>query len=86
MGKVEIPARVISICDLCGAENKYLQKCVVCNKEYCLMCAGIGQNPYRQNICTVCIKRDDVIKIIDAGLLGYRKAKDNQLKKLKGLA
>jgi hypothetical protein len=63
----------VEVCDFCQREG-FLTTCVVCRKKYCIMCNGIGYNPYDQNICKCCIKREDVEKVIVDGRKKYERS------------
>lgn len=64
--KITKPAEEVDACDLCQAEKKYLQVCVVCGSEFCLMCKGTVPGCwYPPRICKRCQSRDDVIAVVD---------------------
>lgn len=55
----------IMICDVCNREQNYLQKCIVCGKEYCLLCNSIIPGCIIQvDCCKKCAERDDVNEIV----------------------
>jgi hypothetical protein len=62
----------VEVCDFCQRET-YLQICIVCKKEFCILCKGIGYNPYNQKICKECIKKEDVEKIITHSKKSYNR-------------
>jgi len=77
MATITVPEKEIEICDFCKGGDKYLQKCVVCGKEYCLICKGIGTNPYHLKLCPNCIKLDEVVQAINNAVPEYRRNADD---------
>ena len=64
--KKTIPRRTAEVCDLCQNEHTYLQRCPVCNREFCLACQGlVGGCWVSLAVCRECSKRDDVKRVSD---------------------
>lgn len=76
----------IEICDICQRENTHIiLTCIVCGRGLCVLCEGIGYNPYNYRICKECIKRDDVQQIMEELRPSYERAYHNNRKKLENL-
>ncbi len=61
--KKKIPAHQIEVCDICHRDG-YLQKCIVCQGQYCISHGGTVMGSYGfVDCCTDCARRDDVNKI-----------------------
>ena len=85
MGRREV-TKEEHYCDRCGGINKFLTVCIVCDREYCLVCGGATCNAMHQNICRDCIERDDVQTILNDYLVKeYRPLKGRQKKELASL-
>jgi len=74
-----------TFCDLCHRTDSVLTKCVVCGVEYCLCCGGGMWNAFNQNLCNRCVEREDVVKVLDAGLVKFHAYKKIQVAKLSEL-
>lgn len=63
--KIKKPAEMVEVCDFCEREKSYLTQCIVCKKEYCLLCriciAGCIHSP---DVCEECAKDERVRDII----------------------
>lgn len=58
--------KIIKICDVCEIENTYLQDCIVCGKEYCILCGSVMPGcMVSVNCCKKCGESDDVIEIVE---------------------
>jgi hypothetical protein len=79
----------VEICDVCNrrvSNPSLMHKCVICEREYCTFCQGVGTNAFREDICKDCIKRKDVQSIFEQYLeLRYRPAVRDQRMALKAL-
>lgn len=79
----------VVICDVCHrlVSNLSLMKnCIICGREYCYYCQGVGNNAFREDICKDCIKRKDVQSILEQYLeLRYHPAVRDQRMALKAL-
>ena len=73
LGKRVRPEETVSFCDFCKNEKVYLTKCKVCDREYCLVCGGIGINPFGIHICKECIHSKKVEAILQDSLEPYRR-------------
>lgn len=63
--KKEIPSRIIEVCDICNREEKILYKCIVCGKDYCMLCeAIIAGCIHKVTICKNCSKDEYVKEVI----------------------
>ena len=64
--KKTIAGRERNFCDICNREQNYLNKCLVCGNEYCIMCHGIISGCVHQvdDICTNCSEIKNVINIV----------------------
>lgn len=82
----KIVEKEVTICDVCECEQRLWGTCVICGKEHCLTCEGIGTNPYRIDLCKICIKREDVEKVLTESLKPYRRQKTRVTGRLKGLS
>lgn len=59
---------VVEVCDLCGGEQPdySLTACVVCGREYCLLCHAVVPNcRVPPKACRDCGKRADVTEVCD---------------------
>lgn len=78
--------KTVQICDICERENNYLQKCIVCGKEYCLTCQSVIPGcMIGVDCCKECTERDDVNEIVKKyaiPLFDTKKLRDEELKKL----
>jgi hypothetical protein len=76
----------IRICDVCERENTYLQKCIVCGKEYCLICQSIIPGcMISVGCCKVCADRDDVNEIVRKYAKPLSETKQQRDKELQAL-
>lgn len=63
--KIKIPSKTVTACDICHRETGVLDTCLICGKEYCMMC-----EPYlpgcmiKPHVCKKCDDRDDVKKVV----------------------
>lgn len=73
---------VIEVCDFCQRFG-YLRRCIICKRQFCLICNGVGGNVYNQNICKECIKQEDVEEILNKGLKTWRMVQTKQKNLLK---
>ena len=51
----------LNICDFCGRDG-YLQKCIVCHKEYCVICNYSGVFSLR--VCRKCSTENKKVRAI----------------------
>lgn len=73
----------IEFCDICQRENSHVSfECIVCKRGMCVLCMGVGYNPYNHYICKECIKREDVKQIMEEFEPLYKKAYMATRKKL----
>lgn len=83
--KVEIPAQVKEVCDICGRDC-VLTTCIVCGKRYCLIChCYLAGCMVRPDVCRKCDDREDVKRIATAygkEIFGVCKRRDAELKAL----
>ena len=62
--KKEIPSEVVDVCDICKSQKTYLEKCIVCGKEYCNICEAVMSGCMHQpDICKDCGK-DEHVKFV----------------------
>jgi hypothetical protein len=63
MGTRDVPERSEDFCDVCGTGDGYLQKCIVCGADYCLVCHGnVMGCVHAPDVCRPCAGREDVNK------------------------
>jgi hypothetical protein len=63
--KLKKPAEEIEVCDYCSRSG-YLQTCIVCGGQYCLLCEGMISGCWiSPRICKVCSTRKDVNLIVE---------------------
>lgn len=62
--KVTRPEETVQVCDFCERDG-YLERCLVCGKEYCLTCRGIITGCWVQpRVCRECCRREDVSRLV----------------------
>lgn len=78
--------KVAKICDVCHREVGWLDKCIVCGKDYCVTCDAIMSGCIvKPDCCRECAKREDVKKIVyhfAKPIVDILKQRDSKLKKL----
>ena len=64
--KIKVPSKTVTVCDICKRETDGLfEKCLVCEKEYCLFCGPYLPNcMIRPQVCKNCDDRQDVKDIV----------------------
>jgi hypothetical protein len=64
--KVEIPSKVIEVCDICHCDKSVYEKCVVCGRQYCMICRAIMPGCIRQpDVCSECGETESVIAVVN---------------------
>lgn len=49
-----LPRRKVQVCDFCGSDG-FLQTCLCCSKDFCLVCEGIVEGCFvTPRICQKC--------------------------------
>jgi hypothetical protein len=75
-----IPEKKIHVCDFChDRRESYLQTCIVCGKEFCLICEGKAHNPYHLQFCQDCIELPEVEAMNEEAGKEWRKGHDKLL-------
>ena len=75
------------VCELCDDAEFWmiLGDCVLCKRSFCASCIGDAVNPFRIDVCKICLERQDVREIMHASLSSYCKVKTfviNRIEKL----
>lgn len=87
--RVKVPAKTVEVCDICGRQTTILEKCIVCKKDYCVVCVAYLPGCYiAPDVCKKCDDRPDVVKAVarySAAFAKLYKLRDLALKKLKKL-
>ena len=82
-----VPAKTVTVCDVCHREDGYLTECIVCGKEYCLLCKccipGCMMAP---DVCKECDDREDVQKVCAKHAPKFGKVLKRRDDELRGLA
>lgn len=82
--KIERPSEIVEVCDLCQRQKIYLKKCIVCGKDYCLLCESVIPGCMHQpGICKDCggdqyVK--DVVLKYSKDILNIVNRRDQELK------
>lgn len=64
--KQRVPAKMVLVCDICHRQDGYLTKCLVCGREYCLLCRGIISGcMIMPDICRECDDKPEVKTLVD---------------------
>jgi hypothetical protein len=86
--KKRIPAQVIELCDVCGTKpGCSMDKCVVCGRDYCLICRAIVSGCIHSvDICKDCGKDqvvEDTILQFSPKLVTVVRERDAALRRLR---
>ena len=64
--KIKVPSKTVTCCDFCKRETTILEKCILCGREYCIICGpylpGCIISPH---VCMECDDRKDVKAVVD---------------------
>lgn len=89
MAKRRVEARTVTVCDVCGRQEGYLQTCIACGREFCLICdttiVGAGVSP---DVCRGCPQMEQVQALCDRyapKLAKLVKARDAEIAALRPL-